>query len=61
MSVEEAKAVLVRCLRVLFYRDCRSLNRFQIGVVSPIEDIEAVLGGGGGLQYHIDSKFRLVG
>jgi len=37
MSVEEAKAVLVRCLRVLFYRDCRSLNRFQIGVVSDSE------------------------
>ena len=33
MSVEEAKRLMVRCLKVLFYRDCRSLNRFQIGVV----------------------------
>lgn len=34
MSVEEAKVLMVRCLKVLFYRDCRSLNRFQIGVVT---------------------------
>lgn len=38
MSVEEAKIVLGRCLKVLFYRDCRSLNRFQIGVVTETEN-----------------------
>ena len=37
MTIDEAKEVMIRCLRVLFYRDCRSLNRFQIGVVSPTE------------------------
>lgn len=34
MTIDEAKKLMVRCLRVLFYRDCRALNRFQIGVVA---------------------------
>lgn len=38
MTVEQAKELMVRCLKVLFYRDCRSLNRFQIGVVSATEN-----------------------
>ena len=34
MSYDEARALLVECQRVLFYRDCRALNRIQIGDVS---------------------------
>jgi len=37
MTVAEARLLMVRCLRVLFYRDCRSLNRFQIGTVTATE------------------------
>ena len=29
MSKDEARDVLVRCLKVLFYRDCRSLNKVK--------------------------------
>lgn len=34
MSAEDAKKLLVECLRVLFYRDARSMNRYEIAVVS---------------------------
>ncbi|XP_033098114.1 proteasome subunit beta type-4-like [Anneissia japonica] len=34
MSEAEAKAVLERCLRVLFYRDARSFNKYEIAVVT---------------------------
>eukprot|EP00164_Ancoracysta_twista_P000744 GFYU01000980.1.p1 GENE.GFYU01000980.1~~GFYU01000980.1.p1 ORF type:complete len:278 (-),score=76.00 GFYU01000980.1:303-1094(-) len=33
LSEAEAKKILEAALKVLFYRDCRSLNRIQIGVV----------------------------
>eukprot|EP00747_Dinoflagellata_sp_TGD_P161924 gnl/TRDRNA2_/TRDRNA2_178966_c0_seq1.p1 gnl/TRDRNA2_/TRDRNA2_178966_c0~~gnl/TRDRNA2_/TRDRNA2_178966_c0_seq1.p1 ORF type:complete len:262 (+),score=47.37 gnl/TRDRNA2_/TRDRNA2_178966_c0_seq1:56-787(+) len=32
MSLEEAKALCVKCLQVCFYRDCRAYNRIQFGV-----------------------------
>ncbi|KAM7028818.1 proteasome subunit beta type-4 [Acridotheres tristis] len=31
---EEAKELLERCLRVLYYRDARSFNRFEVAVVT---------------------------
>jgi len=31
MSLEEAKALVVKCLQICFYRDCRAYNRIQIG------------------------------
>jgi len=31
---EEARAILTECMKVLFYRDARSLNKFQIGKIS---------------------------
>lgn len=33
MSAEEAGQVVERCLRVLFYRDARSLNKYEVAVV----------------------------
>ncbi|CAE6447716.1 hypothetical protein ACGC1H_003363 [Rhizoctonia solani] len=34
MTEEEGKALLVECMKVLFYRDARSLNKFQIATVT---------------------------
>eukprot|EP00118_Oscarella_pearsei_P013284 m.104769 g.104769 ORF g.104769 m.104769 type:complete len:282 (+) comp37212_c0_seq34:696-1541(+) len=34
MSEEEAREVIEKCMRVLFYRDARSLNRFEIGIIT---------------------------
>eukprot|EP01135_Chromosphaera_perkinsii_P009586 Nk52_evm36s1810 gene=Nk52_evmTU36s1810 len=34
ISVEQGKILLEDCLRVLFYRDARSLNKYEIGVIS---------------------------
>eukprot|EP00052_Salpingoeca_macrocollata_P030709 m.320682 g.320682 ORF g.320682 m.320682 type:complete len:263 (+) comp24329_c0_seq1:54-842(+) len=34
MTEEEAVALLEKCLRVLFYRDARSLNRYEIATVT---------------------------
>lgn len=34
MSEEEAKAVIMRCMKVLHYRDARSLNRVSHGFFS---------------------------
>ena len=34
ISIEQGKILLEDCLRVLFYRDARSLNKFEIAVVS---------------------------
>lgn len=36
MTEGEARALLEDCLRVLFYRDCRALNRIQIAKVSKV-------------------------
>merc|ERR1712194_603504 len=33
----EARALLEDCMRVLFYRDCRALNRIQIAKATPDE------------------------
>lgn len=33
LTEEEGRAILVDAMRVLFYRDCRSINRIQIGKV----------------------------
>jgi 20S proteasome subunit beta 7 len=33
LTEEEARAILEECLRVLFYRDARSINRFQIATI----------------------------
>lgn len=34
MSKEEVRALLINCLRVLFYRDCRALNKHQIATIT---------------------------
>jgi len=34
LNREEAKKLLEDCMRVLFYRDARSINKIQIGIVS---------------------------
>jgi len=34
MSHDEAKEVLENCLKVLFYRDCRALNKYELAVIS---------------------------
>jgi len=34
MTCAQARVLMARCLKVLFYRDCRALNRFQIGTVT---------------------------
>ena len=34
LTEEEARAILEQCMRVLFYRDARSLNRFQIAKIT---------------------------
>jgi len=34
MSRDEVRALLINCLRVLFYRDCRALNKHQIATVT---------------------------
>ncbi|XP_014118286.1 PREDICTED: proteasome subunit beta type-4 [Pseudopodoces humilis] len=33
-SREEARELLERCLRVLYYRDARSFNRYEVAVVT---------------------------
>jgi len=35
LSQAEAQLLLERCMTVLFYRDCRSLNRYTIATVTP--------------------------
>jgi len=32
LSLDEAKALTVKCLQVCFYRDCRAFNRIQFGI-----------------------------
>jgi len=32
MSLDEAKALAVKCLKVCFYRDCKAFNRIQFGI-----------------------------
>lgn len=32
MTKEEAQALIVKCLQVCFYRDCKAFNKIQIGV-----------------------------
>ena len=34
MTEAEGRELLIECMKVLFYRDCRALNRIQIGVVT---------------------------
>ncbi|XP_064471992.1 proteasome subunit beta type-4-like [Ornithodoros turicata] len=34
LTKEEAREVLVKCLRILFYRDSRAFNKYQIGTVT---------------------------
>lgn len=34
MSLEEARQVITKCLQVLFYRDARSLNKYEIAVIT---------------------------
>ncbi|CAE6374048.1 unnamed protein product [Rhizoctonia solani] len=34
LTEEEGKALLIECMKVLFYRDARSLNKFQIATVT---------------------------
>ncbi|CAE6517426.1 unnamed protein product [Rhizoctonia solani] len=34
MTEEEGKALLTECMKVLFYRDARSLNKFQIATIT---------------------------
>mmetsp|Transcript_28814 Transcript_28814/g.44258 ORF Transcript_28814/g.44258 Transcript_28814/m.44258 type:complete len:256 (-) Transcript_28814:74-841(-) len=35
----EARALLEDCMRILFYRDCRALNRIQIAKVTPEDGV----------------------
>lgn len=35
LTREEARAIITDCLRVLFYRECRTINKFQIADASP--------------------------
>lgn len=46
LTESDARSILLESLRVLFYRDARSLNKFQIGVVDDkgvrIGDAESV-------------------
>jgi len=39
----EARALLEDCMRVLFYRDCRALNRIQIAKVEMADDGKALV------------------
>jgi len=32
MSLDAAKAMVVKCLQICFYRDCRAFNRIQFGI-----------------------------
>ncbi len=34
LTEAQARELLVRCLRVLYYRDARSLNRYEIAVIT---------------------------
>jgi len=34
MSLDQARQVITRCLQVLFYRDARSLNKFEVAVIT---------------------------
>jgi len=34
MTEDEARKLLEDCMRVLFYRDARSLNKIQVAVIS---------------------------
>ncbi|XP_031572315.1 proteasome subunit beta type-4-like [Actinia tenebrosa] len=34
MSLEQAKHVIIECLKVLFYRDARSLNKFELAIAT---------------------------
>lgn len=35
MTEEEARAVLEKCMKVLYYRDCRTMNKILFGKVTP--------------------------
>lgn len=39
ISRQEAEKLLMTCLRVLFYRDARSLNRYEIAIVTDDEPV----------------------
>lgn len=39
LSEAEAKALLEECMRVLYYRDARSLNRIQLATVSKVDGV----------------------
>ncbi|XP_028391983.1 proteasome subunit beta type-4-like [Dendronephthya gigantea] len=41
LTAEDAEKLLVKCLEVLYYRDARSLNRYEIAVVK--DDAEPVI------------------
>ncbi|XP_068744360.1 proteasome subunit beta type-4-like [Montipora capricornis] len=34
MSCDQARQVVINCLRVLFYRDARSLNKYEVAVIT---------------------------
>lgn len=34
MSAEQARSVLEDCMRVLYYRDCRTINRLQFATIT---------------------------
>ena len=35
LNREEAENVIVKCMEVLYYRDARSFNRYQLGIITP--------------------------
>lgn len=38
LTEDEAKSLLTDCMRVLYYRDCRTMNRIQIATLKKTED-----------------------
>lgn len=52
MSHAEAKSLLEECMQVLFYRDCRTLNSFQIATIG-------AAGSTVSKPYSVDTKWEL--
>lgn len=44
MSKEEARELIQRCMRVLFYRDCRSLNKVSVCVLAAMVVVDVYMG-----------------
>jgi 20S proteasome subunit beta 7 len=40
MDEKEARALLDDCMRVLYYRDCRTINSFQVATVTKATGVQ---------------------